>query len=83
MTITNTARDGVLVNRSDLTFNNSTLRDIGDGDASDDAIQIIYSNLAGVNNRIEGTINSGVACRTSGVNTGSIGFSFGPISSCP
>lgn len=65
VTITKTARDGVLVNRSDLTLNNSTLRDIGDGDARDDAIQIINSNLAGVNNRIEGTINSGVACRTS------------------
>ena len=81
--ITNTARDGVLANRSDLTLNDSTLRDIGDGDVSDDAIQVINSNLAGANNRIEGSINSGVACRTSGANTGSIGFSFGPISSCP
>lgn len=83
LTVSNTARDGVLVNRSDLSMDNSTIRDIGDGDTSDDALQVINSNLSGTGNRIEGVINNGVACRRSGTNTGSIGFSFGPIISCP
>ena len=83
LTVSNTASDGVLVNRSTFSLDNSTIRNVGDGNTSDDAIQVINSTLAGAGNRIEGAINNGVACRSSGANTGSIGFSFGPITSCP
>ena len=83
LTVANTARDGVLLNLSTVSLDNSTIRDIGDGDSSDDAIQIINSTISGDGNNIEGSINSGVACRSGGTNIGSIGFSSGLISSCP
>ncbi|MFK7815298.1 MAG: right-handed parallel beta-helix repeat-containing protein [Gammaproteobacteria bacterium] len=81
--VANTARDGVLINLSTVSLNNSIIRDIGDGDVGDDAIQVIRSNVSGAGNVVSGTINSGVACRSTGINTGTIGFSAGPISSCP
>ncbi len=83
LTVTNTAQDGVLINRSTVFLTNSTIRDIGDGGAGDDAIQVTNSNVAGAGNRIEGFISNGLACRSTGTNTGSIGFSSGPITSCP
>ena len=83
LTVSNTANDGVLSNRSTLSLDNSTIRDIGNGNPSDDAIQVINSTLSGAGNRIEGAIDSGVACRSSGANSGSIVFSVGPITSCP
>ncbi len=79
----NTARDGVLINLSTASLNNSTIRDVGDGDSSDDAIQVIRSDVSGIGNVVGGAINSGVACRSTGINTGTIGFSSGPIVSCP
>ncbi|MDH3608596.1 MAG: hypothetical protein OEQ24_05045, partial [Gammaproteobacteria bacterium] len=78
----NTARDGVLLNLSTASLDNSTIRDIGDGDTSDDAIQVTNSMVSGIGNKIEGVI-SGVVCRATGTNTGSIGFVSPPITSCP
>jgi len=81
--VSDTNRDGVLVNLSTASIDNSTIRDIGNGDASDDAIQITNSTVSGVGNKIEGYIDSGVACRATGSNTGSIGFVASSITSCP
>lgn len=83
LTVANTARDGLLLNLSTASLDNSTIRDIGDGDTSDDAIQVTNSTVSGSGNKIEGVINNGVACRATGTNTGSIGFNSGPIASCP
>lgn len=83
LTVVNTARDGVLVNRGAFALDNSIIRNVGDGDTSDDALQVINANLSGIGNRIEGTINNGIACRSSGVNIGSIGFVASPVASCP
>ena len=83
LAVSNTARDGVLLNLSTASLDDSTIRDIGDGDSSDDAIQVTNSTVSGIGNRIEGVINNGVACRSTGANTGSIGFDAGPIASCP
>ncbi len=83
LTVSNTARDGVLINLSNASLNDSTIRDIGDGDSGDDAIQITNSSVSGANNSVNGNINSGVACRATGTNTGTISFSNGPIVSCP
>ena len=82
LTVSNTARDGVLLNLSTASLDNSTIRDIGDGDTSDDAIQVTNSMVSGIGNKIEGVI-SGVVCRATGTNTGSIGFVSPPITSCP
>lgn len=83
LTVSNTARDGVLLNLSTVSLDNSTIRNIGDGDTSDDALQVTNSTVSGMGNKIEGAINNGVACRATGANTGSIVFDSGPIASCP
>ena len=83
LSVSYTARDGVLINRSTASLNNSTIRDIGDGDTNDDVIQISNSTVSGVGNTIAGSIHSGVACRATGTNIGSIVFSSGPVASCP
>ena len=80
--IRNTDRDGILVTDSIISLNNSTIRDIGDGGVNDDAIQVQNSTLSGLGNSIEGNID-GQDCRDLGENTGSIGFTSGPITSCP
>ena len=82
--ISNTSSDGIRAQSGSLALNNSTLINIGDGDASDDALHLTNNAvLSGSNNSIEGVINSGQACRTDGSTTGSIGFSSGPIVTCP
>ena len=80
--IDSTARDGVLINLSTASLDQSTIQNIGDGDNGDDAIQVTNSNVSGADNSVGGTINNGIACRTTGTNTGTISFSSGPITSC-
>lgn len=83
LTVSNTARDGILLNLSTASLDDSTIRDIGNGDTTDDAVQVTNSTVSGAGNRIDGVINSGQACRATGSNSGTIMFNAGPISSCP
>ncbi len=81
--ISNTANDGVRASGGSFTLNNSTVNNIGNGGGNDDAFHLTNTTLDGTGNSIQGTINNGLACRTNAGNTGSIGFSSGPITSCP
>ena len=81
--ISNTANDGIRASGGNFTLDNSVIQDIGNGGGNDDALHLTNTTLSGANNSIQGTIDNGLACRTNAGNIGSIGFTSGPISSCP
>lgn len=80
--ISNTDLDGINVINSTLSLDNSTIRDIGNGGGGDDAVHAFNATLSGDGNSIQGNVD-GQDCRDLGGNTGSIGFTSGPITSCP